>query len=68
MRGTGDNGMMAREFGNVRFLIEQQLRVIDDLERRGLDGRSARDLLRRLMRQDEEFRRGTAMQGPLRSA
>ena len=38
MRGTGDDGMMAREIGNVRFLIEQQIQVGDDLERRGLDG------------------------------
>lgn len=68
MRSTGDDGMMAREFGNVRFLIEQQLQVIDDLDRRGLDGRAAQDLLRRLMRQDEDLRRRMAAPGPLRVA
>ncbi len=61
---TGDDGMMAREFGNVRFLIEQQLHIVDDLDRRGLDGRAARDLLRRLMRQDEDLRRRWAASGP----
>ena len=64
MRSTGDDGMMAREFGNVRFLIEQQLQIIDDLDRRGLDGRAAHDLLRRLMRQDEDLRRRAAAPGP----
>jgi hypothetical protein len=68
MRSTGDDGMMAREFGNVRFLIEQQLQVIDDLDRRGIDGRAAHDLLRRLMRQDEDLRRRMAAAGPLRVA
>ncbi len=57
MGSTDGDGMMAREFGNVRFLIEDQLRLIDDLDRRGLDGRAARDLLRRLMREDEALRR-----------
>ena len=68
MRSTGDDGMMAREFGNIRFLIEQQLQLIDDLDRRGLDGRAAHDLLRRLMRQDEDLRRRMAAPGPLRVA
>lgn len=68
MRSTGDDGMMAREFGNVRFLIERQLHVIDDLDRRGLDGRAAHDLLRRLMRQDEDLRRRMAPPLPLRMA
>lgn len=56
MRITGDDGMMAREFGNIRFLIEQQLQIIEDLDGRGLDARAARDLLRRLMRRDEDLR------------
>ena len=61
MRSTDDEGMMAREFGNIRFLIEQQIQVIDDLDRRGLDGRAAQDLLRRLMRRDEDLRRRLAI-------
>ncbi len=48
--------MMAREIGNLRFLIEQQLQLIEDLDRRGIDDRNAQDLLRRLMRRDEELR------------
>ena len=68
MLSTDDDGMMAREFGNVRFLIEQQLQVIDDLDRRGLDGRAAHELLRRLMRQDEDLRRRMAVPGNLRLA
>ncbi len=56
MLGLGDDVMMAREIGNLRFLIEQQLQLVDDLDRRGLDGRSAQDLLRRLLRRDEELR------------
>ncbi len=59
---------MAREFGNVRFLIEQQLRLLDDLDRRGLDGRAAQDLLRRLMREDEALRRRTPVWSPRRVA
>ncbi|MGI3900487.1 MAG: hypothetical protein ACRYGP_24455 [Janthinobacterium lividum] len=51
-----DDGMMTREIGNLRFLIEQQLQLIEELDRRGMDGRSAQDLLRRLMRRDEELR------------
>ena len=66
MLGTGDDGMMAREIGNVRFLIEQQIQVVDDLERRGLDGRAAQDLLRRLMRRDEDLRRRPAEAGAFR--
>ena len=68
MRSTGDDGMMAREFGNVRFLIEQQLQIIDDLDRRGLDDRAAHDLLRRLMLQDEDLRRRMAAPVPRRVA
>ena len=68
MRSTDDDGMMAREFGNVRFLIEQQLQVIDDLDRRGLDWRAAHELLRRLMRQDEDLRRRMAERSTLRVA
>jgi hypothetical protein len=68
MLSTGDDGMMAREFGNVRFLIEQQLRLIDELDRRGLDGRAAHDLLRRLMRQDEDLRRRMPRQGAFGAA
>ena len=68
MCSTGDDGMTAREFCNVRFLIEQQLQVVDDLDRRGLDGRAAYDLLRRLMRQDEDLRRRMAAPGPRRVA
>ena len=59
---------MGPEAGNVRFLIEQQLRLIDELDRRGLDDRAAHDLLRRLMRQDEELRCRAAAQGTLRMA
>ena len=68
MRSTSDDGMMSREVGNVRFLIEQQLQVIDDIDRRGLDGRAAHDLLRRLMRQDEDLRRRTVVPAPYRVA
>ena len=68
MRSTGDDGMLARQFHNVRFLIEQQIRLIDDLDRRGLDGRAAQELLRRLMREDEALRRRTAERGALRVA
>ena len=60
--------MMARECGNIRFLIEQQLQVIDDLDRRGLDRRVAQDLLRRLMRRDEELRLAFAGPGQRRVA
>ena len=56
MLKTGDGGMVAREIGNLRFLIEQQLQLIEELDRRGIDDRSAQDLLRRLMRRDEELR------------
>ena len=56
MRGTVDDAAAAHEIGNVRFLIEQQIQVIEDLDRRGLDGQSAHELLRRLMRRDEELR------------
>ena len=62
MLGTGDDGMMAREIGNVRFLIEQQIQVVADLERRGLDGRAAQDLLRRL-RPAAPPRRGRRLPG-----
>ncbi len=68
MLGMGDDGMMAREFGNIRFLIEQQLRLIDELDRRGLDGRDAHDLLRRLMRRDEDLRRRLPQAEPLQVA
>lgn len=68
MRGRGDDGMMAREIGNLRFLIEQQIQLIDELERRGLDGRAAQDLLRRLMRRDDDLRRRGLLAGPLRVA
>lgn len=68
MRSTDDDGMMAREFGNLRFLIEQQVRVVDELDRRGLDGRAARDLLRRLMREDEALRRRTPVRGAPRGS
>jgi hypothetical protein len=68
MLGTGEDGMMAREIGNVRFLIEQQIQLVDELERRGLDDRAAQDLLRRLMRRDEDLRRCLAGPGPLRVA
>ncbi|WP_237479061.1 hypothetical protein [Lichenibacterium dinghuense] len=68
MRSTGDDGMLAREFHNIRFLIEQQLQIIDDLDRRGLDGRSAQELLRRLMREDEALRRRTTVPDALRVA
>lgn len=68
MRSAGDDGTAAREAGNVRFLIEQQLRLIDDLDRRGLDGRAAHDLLRRLMRRDEDLSRRSAQAQPLRVA
>ncbi len=60
MHGTGEDGMMAREISNVRFLIEQQLRLIDELERFGRDSRAAHELLRRLMRRDEDLRRSPA--------
>ena len=66
MRSTGDDGILGREIGNLRFLIEQQLRLIDDLDRRGLDGRPAHDLLRRLMRRDDDLRRRCACAEPLR--
>jgi hypothetical protein len=56
MLGMSDEGLITREIGNLRFLIEQQLRLIDDLDRRGLNGLAAQDLLRRLMRRDEELR------------
>ena len=65
MRSTGDDGTLGREIGNVRFLIEQQLRLIDDIDRRGLDVRAAHDLLQRLMRRDEDLRRRFASAGPL---
>ena len=68
MLGTGNDGMMAREIRNVRFLIEQQIQVVDDLERRGLDGRAAQDLLRRLMRRDEDLRRRPGEAGASRVA
>ena len=68
MLGTGEDGMMAREIGNVRFLFDQQILVVDDLERRGLDDRAAQDLLRRLMRRDEDLRRFPAGPGQLRVA
>ncbi len=68
MRSTGDDGTAGREIGNLRFLIEQQLRLIDDLDRRGLDGRAAHDLLRRLMRRDDDLRRRFAYAEPLRVA
>ena len=57
MRATSDDGMMAQEIGNIRFLIEQQLQVIENLDRLGLDPRDAQDLLQRLMQRDEELRR-----------
>ena len=57
MQRTGDDGMMAREIGNLRFLIERQIEIIEGLDRRGLDARAAQDLLRRLMRRDEDMRR-----------
>ena len=66
MRSTGDDGILGREVGNLRFLIEQQLRLIDDLDWRGLDGRAAHDLLRRLMRRDDDLRRRFAYSEPLR--
>ena len=60
MRGTGEEGPAGPEACNVRFLIEQQLRVIDELDRHGLDDRPAHELLRRLMRRDEDLRGRTA--------
>ena len=68
MRSTGDDVMAMREFINVHFLIEQQLRLLDDLDRRGLDRSAAHALLRRLMCQDDTLRRRTAARGPLRTA
>ena len=68
MRGTGDDVMATREYVNVHFLIEQQLRLLDDLDRRGLDRSAAQDLLQRLMRQDETLRCRAAAQEPLRTA
>lgn len=59
MVDTDGHVMVTREIGNVRFLIEHQLRLIDDLERRRLDGRSAHELLRRLMRREEDLRERT---------
>ena len=60
--------MIAREFGNVRFLIERQIQIIDDLDGRGLEGRAAQELLRRLMREDEALRRRSPPSRPLRVA
>ena len=48
--------MMAQEIANLRFLIEQQLELIEELDRQRIDDRCAQDLLRRLMRRDEELR------------
>ncbi len=62
------NGMMAREIGNVRFLIEQQIELIDALDRQGRDSRLAQDLLRRLMRRDEDLRHRPGPGLPLRVA
>ncbi len=68
MVGMSDDGMMTREIGNLRFLIEQQLRLIEELDQRGIDGRSAQDLLRRLMRRDEELRFRLSGEEPRRVA
>ena len=57
MRGTEDEVMVgSSELCNLRFLAERQLRVIAELDSRGLDGRDARALLTRLMRRHEELR------------
>ena len=61
---AGEDTMVAREIGNVRFLIEQQLQLIEVLDRRGLDQDAALDLLKRLMRQDEDLRRRLTTQSP----
>lgn len=61
---AGVDTMAPREIGNVRFLIEQQLLLIDVLDRRGLDQDAALDLLKRLMRQDEDLRRRLTAQFP----
>lgn len=68
MHDTDDSGMMAREIGNVRFLIEQQIELIDALDRQGRDSRPAQDLLRRLMRRDEDLRHCFGPGRPLRVA
>jgi len=68
MHDTDENGMMAREIGNVRFLIEQQIELIDALDRQGRDSRLAQDLLRRLMRRDEDIRYRLGPGLPLRVA
>ncbi len=61
---AGEDTMVAREIGNVRFLIEQQLQLIKALDGRGLDQDAALDLLKRLMRQDEDLRRRLTTQSP----
>ena len=68
MHDTDDDGMMAREIGNVRFLIEQQIEIVDALDRQGRDSRIAQDLLRRLMRRDEDLRRCLDAGRPLQVA
>lgn len=68
MVDTDGDTTMAHEIGNIRFLIEQQIKVVDELDRSGRDGRSAQDLLRRLLRRDEELRKRMAPPQLLRVA
>jgi hypothetical protein len=61
---TGEDTVAAREIGNIRFLIEQQLQIIDVLDRQGHDQGAALDLLKRLMRRDEDLRSRLMAQSP----
>lgn len=56
MRIEHEDGGMECEAFNVRFLIQQQVEILDALDRHGVVDGSARDLLRRLMRREEEIR------------
>ncbi len=57
MRAAVEDDMaLWRAIDNVRFLIEQQIQLVDALDRRGLDQGAALDLLRRLLLQDAELR------------
>jgi redox-regulated HSP33 family molecular chaperone len=56
MRVEHEVGGMQCEAFNVRFLIQQQIELLDALDERGLVDQKAQDLLHRLMRHEEEIR------------